>query len=187
MPHGLDHIVHAVRDLDAAAEFYLRAGFTVGGRNRHPWGTHNRIVQLKNCYIEILEVAEPEKIVPHAARSFSFGAFHRLNHSGFGCRRTSNTVDRRKRFFSEQDHGHDISVRWLAGRYPRSGQGWPARYVNTAPSAAMFAPGIADAAERRSAPAARMEQTSSEEFAIEIVALRPAPAETCNVEPDLCK
>jgi hypothetical protein len=77
MPHGLDHIVHAVRDVDAAAEFYLRAGFTVGGRNRHPWGTHNRIVQLKNCYIEILEVAEPEKIVPHATRFFSFGAFNR--------------------------------------------------------------------------------------------------------------
>ena len=77
MPHGLDHIVHAVRDLDAAAEFYRRAGFTVGARNRHPWGTHNRIVQLKNCYIEILEVAEPEKIVPHGARSFSFGAFNR--------------------------------------------------------------------------------------------------------------
>jgi hypothetical protein len=77
MPHGLDHIVHAVRDLDAAAEFYAVAGFTVGARNRHPWGTHNRIVQLKNGYIEILEVAEPEKIVPHDARSFSFGAFHR--------------------------------------------------------------------------------------------------------------
>jgi hypothetical protein len=77
MPHGLDHIVHAVRDIDAAAEFYVRAGFTVGGRNRHPWGTHNRVVQLKNCYIEILEVAEPEKIVPHSARSFSFGAFNR--------------------------------------------------------------------------------------------------------------
>lgn len=77
MPHGLDHIVHAVRDVDAAAEFYGRAGFTVGGRNRHPWGTHNRVVQLKNCYIEILEVAEPEKIVPHGANSFSFGAFNR--------------------------------------------------------------------------------------------------------------
>jgi hypothetical protein len=77
MPHGLDHIVHAVRDLDAAAEFYRRAGFTVGARNRHAWGTHNRIVQLKNCYIELLEVAEPEKIVPHGARSFSFGAYHR--------------------------------------------------------------------------------------------------------------
>ena len=77
MPHGLDHVVHAVRDVDAAAEFYVRAGFTVGGRNRHPWGTHNRIVQLKNCYIEILEVAEPEKIPPHSARFFSFGAFSR--------------------------------------------------------------------------------------------------------------
>jgi hypothetical protein len=77
MPHGLDHIVHAVRDLDAAAEFYARAGFTVGARNRHAWGTHNRIVQLRNCYIEILEVAEPEKIAPHGARSFSFGAFNR--------------------------------------------------------------------------------------------------------------
>lgn len=77
MPHGLDHIVHAVGDLDAAAEFYGRAGFTVGARNRHPWGTHNRVVQLKNCYIELLEVAEPEKIVPHGANSFSFGAFNR--------------------------------------------------------------------------------------------------------------
>jgi hypothetical protein len=77
MPHGLDHIVHAVRDLDAAAEFYSSAGFTVGVRNRHPWGTHNRIVQLRNCYIEILEVAEPEKIVPHGAHAFSFGAFNR--------------------------------------------------------------------------------------------------------------
>jgi hypothetical protein len=77
MPHGLDHIVHAVRDLDAAGVFYARAGFTVGARNRHAWGTHNRIVQLSNCYIEILEVAEPEKIAPHGARSFSFGAFNR--------------------------------------------------------------------------------------------------------------
>ena len=77
MPHGLDHIVHAVRDLDAAAEFYARAGFTVGARNRHAWGTHNRIVQLKNCYIELLEVAEPEKIPPHSGQSFSFGAYHR--------------------------------------------------------------------------------------------------------------
>jgi hypothetical protein len=76
MPHGLDHIVHAVRDLDAAGEFYARAGFTVGARNRHSWGTHNRIIQFKHCFIEILEVAEPEKIVAHAPRSFSFGAFN---------------------------------------------------------------------------------------------------------------
>jgi len=86
LPRGLDHIVHVVRDLQAAAKFYSNAGFTVGARNRHPWGTHNVIVQLKNCFIEILEVAEPDKIVPHGAHSFSFGAFNRdfvALHQGF--------------------------------------------------------------------------------------------------------
>jgi catechol 2,3-dioxygenase-like lactoylglutathione lyase family enzyme len=76
-PRGLDHVVHAVRDLDAAADFYARAGFQVGVRNRHPWGTHNRIVQLPGFFIELLEVAEPEKIVPFAPGQFSFGAFQR--------------------------------------------------------------------------------------------------------------
>src|SRR5258705_3015500 len=103
MPHGLDHIVHAVRDLDAAAEFYRDAGFNVGARIRHPWGTHNRIVQLKNCYIEILEVAEPEKIVPHGARSFSFGAFNRdflASHQGFSMLilNSSNAADDARAF-----------------------------------------------------------------------------------------
>ena len=69
--------MHAVRDLDAAGGVYGRAGFIVGARNKHAWGTHNRIVQLSNAYIELLEVAEPEKIPPHGARSFSFGAFNR--------------------------------------------------------------------------------------------------------------
>jgi hypothetical protein len=77
MPRGLDHIVHAVHDLDAAAAFYARAGFAVGTRNKHPWGTHNRIVQLPDFFIELLSVAEPEKIVPHRPRGFSFGAFQR--------------------------------------------------------------------------------------------------------------
>jgi catechol 2,3-dioxygenase-like lactoylglutathione lyase family enzyme len=98
MPHGLDHIAHAVHDLDAAAEFYRRADFTVGARNRHSWGTHNRIVQLKNCYIELLEVAEPEKIVPHSGRSFSFGAYHRdflASQEGFSMLilNSSNAID----------------------------------------------------------------------------------------------
>ena len=76
-PRGLDHVVHTVHDLDAAADFYVRAGFQVGGRNRHPWGTHNRIIQLPGFFIELLEVAEPEKIVPFAPGQFSFGAFQR--------------------------------------------------------------------------------------------------------------
>jgi catechol 2,3-dioxygenase-like lactoylglutathione lyase family enzyme len=62
MPRGLDHIVHAVRDLDAAAELYRRLGFTVGSRNRHPWGTHNYIVQLPGFFIELLTLAEPDKL-----------------------------------------------------------------------------------------------------------------------------
>ena len=77
MRRGLDHIVHAVRDLDAAGEFYRRAGFTVGARNRHPWGTHNRIVQFPGFFVELIAVGEPQLIVPPTARSFSFGDFTR--------------------------------------------------------------------------------------------------------------
>jgi catechol 2,3-dioxygenase-like lactoylglutathione lyase family enzyme len=57
MARGLDHIAHAVRDLDAAATLYGRLGFNVGARNRHPWGTHNRIVQLPGFFIELVTVA----------------------------------------------------------------------------------------------------------------------------------
>lgn len=77
MPHGIDHIVHAVRDLDAAGALYRRLGFTVGARNRHDWGAHNLIVQFATAYVELLEIGEPEKIPPHRARFFSFGAFNR--------------------------------------------------------------------------------------------------------------
>jgi catechol 2,3-dioxygenase-like lactoylglutathione lyase family enzyme len=62
MARGLDHIVHAVHDLDGAAELYRRIGFTVGARNRHPWGTHNYIVQCPGTFIELLTVVEPDKL-----------------------------------------------------------------------------------------------------------------------------
>jgi len=75
MARGLDHLVHAVRDLDAAGELYGRLGFTVGARNRHPWGTHNRIVQLPGFFIELLAIGEPDKIAAAAPGTFSFGAF----------------------------------------------------------------------------------------------------------------
>jgi hypothetical protein len=77
LPHGIDHIVHAVRNLDAAGALYRRLGFTVGARNRHDWGTHNLIVQFKTAYVELLEIGAPEKIPPHQGRLFSFGAFNR--------------------------------------------------------------------------------------------------------------
>src|SRR5256885_5115396 len=72
-----DHIVHAVHDLDAAGESCARLGFTVGARNRHPWGTHNRIVQFPGVFIELLSIGEMERIPPARPRSLSFGAFTR--------------------------------------------------------------------------------------------------------------
>jgi len=77
MRRGLDHVVHVVRDLDAAGEVYDLLGFTVGPRNHHPWGTHNRIVQTPGFFLELLEIAEPEKIPEAAGSHFSFGAFNR--------------------------------------------------------------------------------------------------------------
>ena len=79
MARGFDHIAHAVRDLDAAADFYRRTGFIVSARNCHPpeWGTQNHIVQLPGCYIEILGLADMSRTAPYGPRSFSFGAFAR--------------------------------------------------------------------------------------------------------------
>lgn len=76
MSRGLDHIVHAVRDLDAGADLYRRLGFTVGARNRHPWGTHNRLIQFPGFFIEILTVAEPEKLGDDGFSKL-FGDFNR--------------------------------------------------------------------------------------------------------------
>jgi hypothetical protein len=79
---GLDHIVHAVRDLDRAGETYERLGFTVGARNRHPWGTHNRIIQFPGVFIELLTFAEPDRLgsdgfsTLFAARNRDFAAAH---------------------------------------------------------------------------------------------------------------
>jgi Glyoxalase-like domain len=127
MPHGLDHIVHAVRDLDAVGEFYGRAGFTVGARNRHPWGTHNRIVQLNKCFIEILEVAEPEKIAPHGARSFSFGAYHRdfLGHrEGFSMLilNSSNAIEDARTFDAAGIGGFEVFKFAREGKKPDGAQ-----------------------------------------------------------------
>jgi len=75
VPRGLDHIVHAVRDLDAAAALYRSLGFSVGARNRHPWGTHNYIVQLSGFFVELLTLAEPDRL-GNDGFSKLFGAYN---------------------------------------------------------------------------------------------------------------
>jgi hypothetical protein len=77
MGRGLDHVVHAVEDLERAAGAYRRFGFEVGARNQHPWGTQNRLVQFPGFFLEILAVMEEAKIPPQTKSVFSFGAFNR--------------------------------------------------------------------------------------------------------------
>ncbi|MEP3427735.1 MAG: VOC family protein [Roseibium sp.] len=77
MVRGIDHLVVAVKDLDAAAKAYKAFGFTVTPENRHAWGTANRLVQLNGFFLEILTVAEAELIPKATDDSFSFGAFNR--------------------------------------------------------------------------------------------------------------
>jgi len=77
MVRGLDHLVVAVKDLDAAFHAYTALGFTVTPENRHPWGTANRLIQLDGFFIELLSVADPDLIEEPEGSRFSFGAFNR--------------------------------------------------------------------------------------------------------------
>jgi hypothetical protein len=81
MNHALrriDHVVVAVHDLDAAGAFYGRLGFQVGPRNRHPWGTENRLIQFGSSFIELITVGPDADAIPHHEEGrFSFGGFVR--------------------------------------------------------------------------------------------------------------
>ncbi len=74
---GIDHLVIAGRDLDAMRLAYAQLGFTLTSRALHPFGTGNSLVQLDNCFLEILSVVEPDRIVQPTRENFSFGAFNR--------------------------------------------------------------------------------------------------------------
>lgn len=74
---GLDHLIHLVRDLDAAAAAYEQLGFKVSAENRHPFGTKNRIVQFPGVFIEVLAIGGHAPIAEAAPGRPSFAAFHR--------------------------------------------------------------------------------------------------------------
>lgn len=62
---GIDHLILAVHDLEAASQtFAAQLGFHVGGGGTHPrFGTANRLIVLDNAYIELI-AAQPDA-VPH--------------------------------------------------------------------------------------------------------------------------
>lgn len=76
-PRPIDHVVIAVRDLDATRATFSRLGFTLTPVARHPFGTANSLVQLEGSYIELLAVADPAQIPEPAGGRYSFAAFNR--------------------------------------------------------------------------------------------------------------
>jgi hypothetical protein len=77
LPRPIDHLVLAVRDLEAARATYRRMGFTPTPPARHPFGTANSVIQMEGSYLELLAVAEPTAIPEPTETRFSFGAFNR--------------------------------------------------------------------------------------------------------------
>jgi len=77
MPRDIDHLVLAVRDLDAARATYARLGFTLTPVARHPFGTMNSLAQMQGSYLELLAMADPAAIPEPTATRFSFAAFNR--------------------------------------------------------------------------------------------------------------
>jgi len=49
----------------------------VGTRNQHSWGTHNHLVQLPGFFLELLTVAEPQKLGSDGLSAL-FGTFNRV-------------------------------------------------------------------------------------------------------------
>lgn len=72
---GIDHIVLCVDRLDAAQRLYQSLGFTTTPAAHHPFGTANSLVQLQGSFVELVAVAEPQKIPPPTPGHFSFGQF----------------------------------------------------------------------------------------------------------------
>lgn len=61
MPPAIDHLVVLVRDLDAAADRWMRLGFTLTPRGLHSahMGTANHCVMFGKDYVELLGVLTP--------------------------------------------------------------------------------------------------------------------------------
>lgn len=75
MTRALDHIVWPARNLNALADAFRRLGFTVGRRNRHPWGTENHIVQFDGAFLELLGFAPDYVPAADDAPSAPFAGF----------------------------------------------------------------------------------------------------------------
>jgi Glyoxalase-like domain len=76
-PRDIDHLVLAVKNLNAARDTYERLGFTLTPVAYHPFGTANSLAQMDGSFLELLAVADPTSISEPSSMRFSFGAFNR--------------------------------------------------------------------------------------------------------------
>jgi len=77
MKRGIDHIVLAARHLESACAYYERMGFTLTPPAQHPFGTGNRLAQLRSGFLEILSVTRPKDVMEHKRGVFRFAAYNR--------------------------------------------------------------------------------------------------------------
>jgi catechol 2,3-dioxygenase-like lactoylglutathione lyase family enzyme len=77
LPRPIDHVVNAVRDLDAARAAYVRLGFALTPVARHPFGTANSLIQFDGSFIELVAVVDPGSVPEPEKATFSFAAFNR--------------------------------------------------------------------------------------------------------------
>ncbi|MCB1885109.1 MAG: VOC family protein [Geminicoccaceae bacterium] len=74
---GLDHVIVAVADLDAAGAAFGRLGFNASPLGRHEgWGTANHCLMFEDDYVELLGVRDPGL--------FTNGLVERLEREGEG-------------------------------------------------------------------------------------------------------
>jgi catechol 2,3-dioxygenase-like lactoylglutathione lyase family enzyme len=77
MARGIDHLIIAVRDLEAARRTFEGLGFTVAPIARHPFGTANAVIQFAGSYLELVSVYDPQLIPAVRPGVLSFAAFNR--------------------------------------------------------------------------------------------------------------
>ncbi len=76
MHRSVDHLVLCTQELKPARAVYERIGLTATPDAHHPFGTGNFIVQLDDCFLEILAVTRPALIPDDEEGAFNFGGFN---------------------------------------------------------------------------------------------------------------
>src|SRR3954452_16679990 len=78
---GIDHVVVAVRSVEAAAETLERElgiAFTGGGRH-DAWGTYNRLAFFGDTYLELIGVFDADRVRSAQGSAVSRATLNRLD------------------------------------------------------------------------------------------------------------